>query len=664
MITLMDGTTIRAELRGDEHVNYWRADDGRCFVMDDNDDKYVEVDVNKLQNDYRAHADEISQRVPSRHKAAGTQPSEPLVGSMNGLIVLVQFNDLEFEEGHDKELYQNIANTENFSNDMGYRGSVHDYFMSQSDNQLDYHFDVVGPITLPNSYSYYGQNYRGNSQRYMKQFLQTSLEAIRSEVDLSKYDNDGDGAVDQIFFLYAGKGEADGGDENTIWPHMYYAFSGYGINFRQNGVYVDVYACSSELQGNGKAGGIGAFCHEFSHCLGLPDMYDTGDEDNYGTTNWDLMHSGCYNGESFVPCGYTAYERAYCGWRQLVELNEATEVEHATAIGEGGDAYVIYNDNNRDEYFILEPRSMTGWDRYIPSNGLLIYHVDYDSYAWWSNTVNNTKNHQRCAIVAADNDYSMTWSSIKGDAYPYSRNNAFDDSTSPASTLFNLNTDGTYNLNKSIYGIRSFDDGTVSFGFVPEKYVYDSGAPKESLFYEGFGRCVGTGGNDGVYTGSVGMDDFWPDNEGWVATNKFGGNSCAKFGTNRQNGKATTPSFTIDGEYVLTFKAAPYATECGGVTVAVNGDATLSETAFRLEVGKWTDCQAVITGTGNVTLTFTGTKRWFLDEVLVMPSDMSAIETHYLENGSQCPSYNLAGQKVDHTYKGIVIVNGKKYLNN
>ena len=43
-------------------------------------------------------------------------------------------------------------------------------------------------------------------------------------VDFSQYDHNQDGFIDNIYFFYAGKGEADSGDGNAIWPHSaYYA---------------------------------------------------------------------------------------------------------------------------------------------------------------------------------------------------------------------------------------------------------------------------------------------------------------------------------------------------------------------------------------------------------------------------------------------------------
>lgn len=469
-IMLQDGRMVMAELRGDEKVSYWQTADGRNFVKGEAA-YYEEADIEAL----RANA--VSEQMTAlkksgMRKSTGVQPAEPISGEMKGLVILVQFDDLEFEADHDAAFYEQILNEPGFTNDEGYYGSVRDYFLEQSGGKLDYNFDVVGPITLPYDYAYYGQNTSSSTQKNMKAFITSALNAVKGKVDFSQYDNDDDEYVDQVFFLFAGNGEADTGDADRIWPHMFYA-SSYGISFIQNGVRVDAYACSCELQDTGLSGGIGAICHEFSHCLGLPDMYCTDGSGTYGNFYWDVLDVGCYLGDCFRPCGYNAYERAFCGWLPLEELTEAVEISHAPSLSEGGKAYAIYNDNNRDEYFILEPRNKTGWDAELPNSGLLIYHVDFDAFAWMNNTVNNVKNHQRCAVVPADNNSTRSIEKAKGDIFPYNTLNAFHDGTRPSSKLFNENVDGTLNLGKTVYDITRNDDGTVSFSFVPSTEIPD-----------------------------------------------------------------------------------------------------------------------------------------------------------------------------------------------
>lgn len=662
VIKLADGTEVRAELRGDEHVSYWFADNGKQYVFDERTDCYVAADMVALAKESPFKKMRISDRSFVR-KAVGVKAGDPIVGNRKGIVVLVQFQDVSFEEGHNPDFYKDVINKRNFKSNAGYVGSVRDYFYDQSNGKLDYEFDIFGPVTLPEKQAYYGGNTGNNKSKNMRSLIKSTLDSIKNEVDFSKYDNDKDGFVDNIFFLYAGKNEADGGGEETIWPHMYYYYSGFGVKFQQNGVYVDIYACSSELQNDGRPAGIGVICHEFSHCLGLPDMYDTGDVGNYGNSKWDVMHAGCYNGDMFRPCAFNAYEREFCGWDTLVKLSDDTTVDSLAGVSDGGKGYMMYNDGYSDEYFIIENRTLSGWDSALPGGGLLIYHVDYDDTAWRSNRVNNEEGHQRMAIVAADNKYDF--GSIAADAFPVGGSNMFCDITSPASTLFNTNTDGTYNLNKTLYDIVKNGDGTVNFKFKNSGFLLNSQPPEGNLFYEGFVISAGTGGNDGRFSGAVATADFGADNEGWSATDKFGGLSCARFGTNLKNGVAVTPKFTISGKAKLTFKVAPYASECARMKITVaSGNATLDTDVVNLSKGIWKEAVIVITGEGEISLKFGATKRWFIDDILVMPySDETGIGDIMINDvDSAIPIYNISGQRVGEDYKGIVIKGGRKYL--
>jgi hypothetical protein len=213
--------------------------------------------------------------------------------------------------------------------------------------------------------------------------------------------------------------------------------------------------------------GLGVICHEFSHCLGLPDFYDTSYAGNYGMGEWDILDSGSYNGPSgigWVPAGYTSYERAYAGWLKYNELTYDRWVVNQKPLNERGNAYVIYNDNNRNEYFLLENRNKTKWDSYVPGNGLLIIHVDYNQAIWESNSVNTTgygNSHQRMTVFHASN-------TTRGghDAYPYNGNDSLTDKSTPKASIYNTNTDGTKLMHKPVTQIkRNKQNSNISFFF-------------------------------------------------------------------------------------------------------------------------------------------------------------------------------------------------------
>ena len=330
---------------------------------------------------------------------------------------------------------------------------------------------------------YYGKNFGADDlDSHAAGMIVEACQLVDEEVNFADYDWDGDGEVDQVYVIYPGKGEADGGTSNTVWPHEWElseaALYGDGDGpIELDGVTIDTYACGSELNGSGRICGIVTLCHEFSHCLGFPDFYDIDYSGGVGMDVWDLMSGGLYNGNGYCPAGYTSYERWMAGWLEPVELTADTIVTGMKSLQEGGEAYVMYNDGHRDEYFLLENRQQVEWDEYLPAHGLLIVHVDFDLEAWENNQPNDNPRHQRMTWIPADGKietfkfYGTTYVSEEGmatDLYPSGDNNRFTNISFPAATLYNANTDGRRLLNKSVLDIAEASNGTISFNFLNE----------------------------------------------------------------------------------------------------------------------------------------------------------------------------------------------------
>ncbi len=501
-LTLADGTSVTARLVGDEHGHYWLAADGRAFRRQPGLTRYSQIDRSQADrqaalrraqaNQRRARRLAAAPRVPALAEAADTLPSPysesrgPIVGQKRGLIILVNYADVALRATSTPELFRRIVNEENLS--LGnFVGSVHDYFLQQSLGLFSLTFDVAGPVTLSKERSYYGGNDRNGDDRHPAEMVFEACQAVDSLLNFADYDWDGDGRVDQVYVIYAGKGEADGGDDDTVWPHewelssaAYYGDGPGAITLDQ--VTIDTYACGSELSGSNHLCGIGTMCHEFSHCLGYPDFYDTDGSGGPGMDVWDLMSGGSYNGDGYVPAGYTSYERAVAGWLQPVTLTGDTLVASMQSLQEGGQAFIMRNDAHPDEYFLLENRQPTGWDRALPGHGLLILHVDYNAQSWADNTPNDNPRHQRMTWVPADGQvetyrfmgYSyVSEEGLATDTYPSGQNDSFTNISSPAATLFNANTDGSRLLNKSVLDIREAPDGTISFQFLNAPAVPD-----------------------------------------------------------------------------------------------------------------------------------------------------------------------------------------------
>ena len=513
-----DSTTVMLTLIGDEHFHYYATEDGiPVFCSEDGRAEYAKFEVGGLQPTGRlAHdvwqrtADEqlflaayvadtkremqafharkiqMANEYRSRRLARNRRNvlGKPTVykGQKKGLVILVNFTDLVFRASNTQQVFKDMFNKAGYTGN-NHIGSVHDYFLDQSYGQFDLSFDVVGPVAVSRNYSYYGKNSILKGDDYNVRVMIT--EACRladASVNFKDYDWDGDGEVDQVYVIYAGYGEHAGAGENYIWPHESHLSSS---AITLDGVKINTYACSCELTDtHTKAlNGIGTACHEFSHCLGLPDLYDTSANGNsskeaaYGMGCWDLMASGSFNGpngDGEVPCGYTAYERWFSGWLDYTEINTTFHVEEMPELGDTAMAYTIYNEGNRNEYYILENRQAKRWFSYLrgtkASHGMLVTHVDYNETAWGNNTINTNLQHMRMSVIPADGNYAEdSYLDIQGDLFPGPLGVTSLTNTSHTDVggrLFNRNTDGTYNMNMDILNIRETADGFLSFDVI------------------------------------------------------------------------------------------------------------------------------------------------------------------------------------------------------
>ena len=677
-ITLADGTVVKAELVGDEHLTYWRTADGACYRQTPSAGVFSKVELSALQSEYDAVVAQKAAREKAILESARTSmPVKKVEGSKfqgkkKCLVILANFADTKFKPEHTLDLYKQIINGENYSDEtLGFKGSVRDYFKAQSGGQFEIDFDVVGPVDLPKGYAGYGKNdASGRDQAALVYpMVEDAVNLAKDQVtDWKQYDWDGDGLVEEVFVLYAGHGQAKyPQDPDLVWPHK----SAIDPMTVADGVKVSVYACSSELGATEAIDGIGTFCHEFSHCMGLKDHYDINGR-GYGTGFWDIMCFGCYNGNSFLPAEYNSYEKMFCGWKEPIVLNaEPQKIEGMKALAAGGDTYIFYNDGNENEYYMLENRQKTGWDAALPGEGLIVLHVDYSKGAWEDNQVNYNAARQRMTVIPADNTLGSTDEDKAGDAWPYQGNNSLTNYSRPACTVYNANTDGTGYMNKYLLNIKQNADGTISFEYTT-KSATKQDKPEGALLYETFDNCSGIGGNDGIWDGdNVGLADFFPDNDGWSGTPKTGANKCALLGNATRKANAVTPSFKISEPVVISFLAAPYTGSSDNkLILAANYgcDAVLDVTEFALVPGQWTEVKANVTGSGDAAIRFkTNDKGVFIDNVCVIPVSLAGISS---ATADQSPKngeiYSIdgryMGKSVSDLRPGIYVMNGKKLV--
>ena len=409
--TQPDGSQITVYQHGDEHFHWQTNGKGEWLKLDEDGFYRVTEALSVEQVE--------AKRMNSPKRAA--MAAYPLNVAPRGLVILVNFADVAFET--EKAEMDSMLTGEDYNRKYSYtyrgrtynvnsNGSARQYFYDSSHGQYNPKFDVVGPVTVSENMAYYGKNNSYGNDSHPEHMINEACKLADTEcnVDFSQYDNDGDGYVDFVFVIYAGYGEADGGGDNTIWPHAWNLYQAAGRRCEVDGKVVDLYACGNELDNfSKKHTGIGTFCHEFSHVLGLPDLYVTNTASHTTMNEWDIMDYGPYNNEGNTPPAYSAYERFFLGWLQPrlitesenITLEELNSSNTALMITEVDSANLIGNDPNPTTFYMLENRKQEGWDEYLPGHGLMLTKIQYNYNRWFQNTVNNTSSKMGVDLIEA-----------------------------------------------------------------------------------------------------------------------------------------------------------------------------------------------------------------------------------------------------------------------
>lgn len=680
-VVTTDGKSVKVELLGDERIRYARAADGTCYVLNKATGRYQEVSSDSIVSNAAKRYASVSRRfAPAARRAEAA--SSIFSGNKRGLVILVEFPNKQFSMADPVALYRKITNAPDY-HDNGFQGSVRDYFKAQSGGKFILDFDVAGPVMMSQPYDYYGND----GEKNISEMVKEACKGVQDSIDFSRYDWDGDGEAEEVFILYAGYGQNDydTSNDSLIWPLMN-KLEGDRKSLKINGTKINTYACSSELKYDGEIAGIGTFCHEFSHCMGFPDIYDVQNKGSFAMDAWDLMDYGNYNGDGYLPAGYTAYEKMTCGWLTPVELGkQSLEVTDMKPLADGGQAYLIRHPQYENEYFLLENRQPVGFDKLLPGSGVLITHVDYDKDAWEANAVNTIglyngyyNDHLRLALVPADGIASR--STIAHDAYPYGSRNSFSDSSSPATQLFHDNYDGSRLLHCSVTNIDVGGDGVASFTYSPDLSLTVNQERGEYLLKETFSNCKSTGGNDGRFRGRIANGSFLSDLKGWnPLCSAYGGDHCARFGSSSSRGDGgflvCTPYFTLPGDTVtLTFRLAGWNTKSEGTDLQLflsQSDAQFTEAKgatimTTMQKGQWQTYAYHIVGKGSCSLTFIATGRFFLDDVYITKPVATGIHDLPVSDKVQPSIYSLSGQNMGTDPaalpKGIYIVNHHKVI--
>lgn len=700
-----DGSSVTLVLHGDEFIHFTTTSDGYTVIQTGEEWQYAVKENGVLRasgitahdaagriaseeaflqgTKKMIHADMTAEQKAARARARSLWNTEegndavakaPTVDydKFRGLVILVEFSDRSFSRSDISNIFDSMMNTENFggfyttgSNPqwMSYTGSVHDYFKDNSMGKFAPKFDVVGPVKISYSSTYP----QGTSYAYY--CVRAAIEAAKSQIDFSKYDANNDGVVDMFYIVFAGYGSnVQGNNSGYIWPHAS-NLSYYGLTY--NGKRLGRYACSTELGGSEKYSGttidgIGTICHEFSHVLGLPDLYDTDYEQNGQSLDpgeWDIMAGAGYLNNARTPAGYSTYERYSSGFMTPELIKEKANGLTLEPLNTSNKAYRI-NSAVDKEYFLLENRQKTRWDEYLPGHGMLIIRVDSTSVTpWTSNRVNANPEHNYYQMLRA----YPTLNYVSGyDAFPGLANiQEINNETEPAlKSWTGADTEFSLNTITETDGIISFNvGGTEIYRDVEDFEAMDitsadaKGIKGVFCNWDMTGtRVVATG--EGYGTGSHAMSI----KNGAFVTSSAIANTVTRVEYdfyNTTNSTATVMTgYSTDGGKTWTMMSTPL----GSTQISVSANTT-SHISFNVRMAQ-----------GSMIRIFqqAGSKSapCYIDDIKVTysGSPTSGISLPTTDtNSSDAPTvyYNIAGQRVTKNAKGLVITgDGKKILKN
>ena len=707
-----DGTTVTLQLRGDEFLHFTTTTDGYtvtkrtdgfyCYAKRDADGRLTATDVVAKNPDARSIGERafltelgkmvrpdmtegqklLKQRAarlyrnrqPDDVSAARGLFRDPIdYSKFKGLVLLIEFTDCQFLTENPQQFYQRLTSEKNFVDDSRKYfngtapGSARDYFFDNSMGMFDPQFDVLGPVKVDMKAADVGGN--DVSHETLAYIFKKVMSAVNSQVDYTKYDLDNDGYIDMVYFIFAGYGSnLSGNNSGYIWPHaadFTPAAAWYGLRFDAR--YLGRYACSTEIldyeiysPAHPNLDGIGTICHEFSHVLGLADHYDTDYEVNgkaESPLDWDLMASGSYLDNGLTPAGYSAFERHQLGFAEPQNLELAGNYE-LDAFDTSNQFYLLKTGRQYEEFYI-ENRQNTGWDRCLPGHGMLVWRVDTsDPSVFTSNKVNSEAAHQYLELLCATpgKDISTNYTPFPGKGAV----SFLTSDTKPA-----LRAWAGAEAVLELYDIAESADGVISF--TAGKNLYES-------VVEDFETLALTSAD---VSDVKGRQCYWSLENATVEqpANKQGnGNRVIKMSkkstltssplekaVNHLSVKIWTGTQLVkfslktstDGQ---TWKELPAS---DGVTVKTltknSGELTI---LFNQKLPAGTSIQITAQPLMSISASVL-----YVDDIsfTMLKSDAQGIET-VAKEGRTARSYNLMGQRVPDTQKGLLIKDGKKHL--
>lgn len=524
-ITQSDGSQLTIRLHGDEHYSWYSTTDDVLLVQVGKNYYVAQVEEDGTLKATPQLAHNAGKRGTVEEQVINNQNKEKFLNSLNAepqalakpfgevypayfphtgspkaLVILVEFQDVKFKtsdpvatfthylKGAEGEAAPEANNAYVTKGKVNY-GSVYQYFNDMSQGKFTPQFDIVGPVTVSKNSAYYGGNIGKATDVNFAQMIAEACKSVSSKVNFADYDQNNDGYVDLVYVIYAGYSESiNGNSSDCLWPksgtNAFYEPETNNL-LKLNGKKICRYGINNELNatpsdwidGKPLLNGIGLFCHEFSHTMGLPDLYPTVEAsrvDNQNPEYWDLMDGGEYTYSGYFPTPYSPWEMDVMGWTTPVELGEEAKQVILNSYASDRKAYKIYGEN--DEYLLIQNIQTDGWWRGITkafkTTGMLVWRIDYPyTTVSLDNRLNNEIGKPNVMIVPADgyviSEYNVTdddeskakyKASLKADPFPGANN-----VTELLSVKLNKST-----LKKPFYNIKETDDGVITFDYLKD----------------------------------------------------------------------------------------------------------------------------------------------------------------------------------------------------
>ena len=564
-ITQSDGSQLTIRLHGDEHFSWYSTADDVLLVQVGSNYYVAQVEEDGTLKATPQLAHNAGERGTVEEQVINNQNKEkflnllnaepqalakpigtvnpayfPHTGSPKALVILVEFQDVKFRsqdpvatfthylkgaEGEDAPEANNAYVTKK---GMVNYGSVSQYFHDMSQGNFTPQFDIVGPITVSQNSAYYGENVGNSTDTNFAKMIAEACMGVSSKVNFADYDQNNDEYVDLVYVIYAGYSESfNGNSSDCLWPksgtNAFYE-PGTSNLLKLDGKKICRYGINNELnatstnlvEGKPYLNGIGLFCHEFSHTMGLPDLYptvETSRVDNQNPEYWDLMDGGEYTYSGYFPTPYSPWEMDVMGWTTPKELGDEAKQVSLTSYASDRTAYKINGENN--EYLLIQNIQTDGWWSGITKafkTGMLVWRIDYPyDVVSLGNRLNNVRTKPNVMIVPADgrviSDYNhgdgKQWTdeeykaSLQGDPFPGTTNK-----TELLSVTLNNST-----LKKPFYNIKE-TNGVITFDYLKDfatgidSPVIQQNQEKDTRIFTLDGRYLGTDASQltkGVY---------------------------------------------------------------------------------------------------------------------------------------------------------------------